>query len=166
MPLALPPPVVPDLERRIPEGKQPMQYFEYAILKAFDFILDVEAADLYPEQVDVVYSYRRSPYEYSQFVHRSGVAFIQVLGGSRGFLFLVNRLMGPGKMGSNIKSKSFRPATTATTAEDIRLQMVKFCSDKDKLQQFYDKLLVELPPASFVAEEPPSLLLPPPLVLL
>ena len=161
MPLALPPPVVPDLETRLPEGKQSVQYFEYALLKAFDFILDVEAAHLYPDQVDVVYSYRRSPYKYSQFVHRSGVAFIQVLGGSEGFLFLVNRLRGPGRMGS-VLNKNFRPAATA---DDIRLQMTRFCLDKERLQQFYDKLLAELPPPPLVAEEPPSLMLPPPLVL-
>lgn len=154
--LALPPPIVPDLEKRIPESKQSVQYFEYALLKAFDFILDVEAANLYPEQVDVVYSYRRSPYEYSQFVHRSGVAFIQVLGGAQGFLFLVNRLMGPGRMGSALKSKSFQ---SVTTADDIRVQMTEFCLNKEKLQQFYDKLMVELPPAPLVAEEPPPLVL-------
>ena len=156
MRLALSPPIVPDLEKRIPEGKQSVQYFEYALLQAFDFILDVEAAELYPEQVDVVYSYRRSPYEYSQFVHRSGVAFIQVLGGCQGFLFLTNRLMGPGRMGSTLKSKDYRPAAAA---EDIRMQMTKFCLDKEKLQKFYDKLVAELPPAPLVTEEPPPLVL-------
>jgi len=153
MRLALPPPIVPDLEKRIPEGKQSVQYFEYALLQAFDFILDVEAADLYPEEVDVVYSYRRSPYEYSQFVHRSGVAFIQVLGGCQGFLFLTNRLMGSGRM---LKGKGYRPATAA---DDIRVEMAKFCLDKEKLQRFYDEQVAELSPAPLIAEEPPPLIL-------
>ena len=156
MRLALPPPIVPDLEKRIPEGKQTVQYFEYALLDAFDFVLDVEAADLYPEQVDAVYSYRHSPYKYSQFVHRSGVAFIQVLGGLQGFMFLTNRLMGPGRMGSALKSKGYRPTMTA---DDIRAQMARFCLDKEKLQNFYDKKLAELPPAPLVVEEPPPLIL-------
>lgn len=153
MRLALAPPVIPDLDKRIPEGTQSVKYFEYTLLHKFGFILDVEAADLYPEQVDVVYSYRRSPYKYSQFVHRSGVAFIQVVGGEQGFLFLTNRLMGPGRMGS-AKAKNHLPAVTA---EYIRVEMAAFCTDTEKLQRFYDEKVASLPPAPHVAEEPPPL---------
>jgi hypothetical protein len=152
--LALPPPVIPDLDKRVPEGTQTVRYFEYALLQKFGFIVDVEAADLYPEQVDVIYSYRRSPYKYSQFVHRTGVAFIQVPGGDKGFLFLTNRLMGPGRMGSALKAKDHLPAVTA---EEIRVEMADFCVDKEKLQTFYDQQVAMLPPASYVADEPPLL---------
>ncbi|KAF8899598.1 hypothetical protein CPB84DRAFT_1681083 [Gymnopilus junonius] len=151
MRLAHPPPVIPDLEKRLPDGVQPVNYFEYVLLQKFGFIVDVEAADLYPETVDVVYSYRRSPYEHSQFVHRSGVAFIQLLGGYKGFLFLTNRLMGPGRMGS-AKSKEHQPAVAA---EAIRQQMAEFCMDKERLQQFYDAAIACLPPAPCLVEEPP-----------
>jgi DEP domain-containing protein 5 len=99
--LAVPPPIVPDLHTRLnlPAGtNQTAKYFEYKLLEKFGFIVDVEAAELYPDHVDVVYSYRRSAFTYSQFVHRSGVAFVQVLGGSRGLMFLTNRLIGPGRM--------------------------------------------------------------------
>jgi hypothetical protein len=154
MPLALPPPVVPDLEKRLPDGTQVVKYFEYALLHKFGFILDIEAADLYPEQVDVVYSYRRSPYNYSQFVHRTGVAFIQVLGGDNGFLFLTNRLMAPGKMGSTMKAKEHLPTVTA---DNIRQHMSEFCLDKENLQKFYDEQIASLPPASAAVEEPPPL---------
>ena len=154
MPLALPPPVIPDLEKRLPDGTQVVKYFEYALLQKFGFIMDIEAADLYPEQVDVVYSYRRSPYNYSQFVHLSGVAFIQVLGGHKGFLFLTNRLMAPGKVGSTMKSKEHPPAITA---DDIRQHMSEFCRNEESLQEFYDREIASLPPASAAVEDPPPL---------
>jgi hypothetical protein len=153
MPLGLPPPVVPDLEKRLPEGTQVEKYFEYALLQMFGFIVDVEAADLYPEQVDVVYSYRRSPHKYSQFVHRTGVAFVQVLGGRKGFLFLTNRLMAPDGTGSAMKTKEHPPAA----AENIKAHMLKFFLDKKKLQEFYDEQITSLPPAPAVVEEPPAL---------
>lgn len=153
MPLGLPPPVVPDLEKRLPEGTQVEKYFEYALLQKFGFIVDVEAADLYPEQVDVVYSYRRSPHRYSQFVHRTGVAFVQVLGGHKGFLFLTNRLMAPGRMNSAVKAKEHPPAA----AENIKMHMLMFFLDKGKLQEFYDEQIASLPPPSAVVEEPPAL---------
>lgn len=152
--LACPPPLIPDLQQRVPEGTQTAHYFEYALLGRFGFILDVEAADMYPEDVDVVYSYRRSPYKYSQFIHRSGVAFIQVLGGTDGFLFLTNRLMGPGRM--NRGKEEERPAVAA---EKLRRDLDAFCSDNKKLEEFYDaevKLLARPP------EGPPE---PPPLIL-
>ncbi|KAJ7772896.1 hypothetical protein DFH07DRAFT_146815 [Mycena maculata] len=149
--LLIPPPVVPDLEKRVPLGTHTAQYFEYALLRRFDFIVDIEAADLYPPQVDVIYSYRRSPFKYSQFVHRSGVAFVQVLGGEKGFLFLTNRLMGPGRMGTTLKNKDHRPAAEA---DAIRVELSQFCSDEQALRKFYDGELALLAPAP---EEPPEL---------
>ncbi|KAL6301620.1 hypothetical protein BKA93DRAFT_738346 [Sparassis latifolia] len=149
VPLALPPPTLPDLDKRVAEGVQTKHYFEYALLRKCGFVLDIEAADLYPDQVDVVYSYRRSPFRYSQWVHHSGVAFVQVLGGCEGFLFLTNRLMAAGRIGTTLKYQ--RPAAAA---EDIRIMLQKTCEDKNELARFYDEELARL---SRVPEEPPPL---------
>ncbi|KAI0949833.1 hypothetical protein AcV7_008487 [Taiwanofungus camphoratus] len=150
LPLAEPPPIIPDLDKRVSEGTQARHYFEYAILRKHGFVLDIEAADVYPNRVDVVYSYRRSAFRYSQWVHRSGVAFVQVLGGSQGFLFLTNRLMAPGRIGTALKHQ--RAAGAA--AEDVRIELQHFCSDSTRLRQFYDEELAQLEP---ILEEPPPL---------
>lgn len=92
--LAVAPPSIPDLQRRLPHGTQAEQYFEYAILRHFDYILDIEAGSKYSESVDVCYSYRRSSFGHSQFVHRSGLAFCVVVGGAEGFRWMTNRLAG------------------------------------------------------------------------
>ncbi|KZT08675.1 uncharacterized protein LAESUDRAFT_48935 [Laetiporus sulphureus 93-53] len=147
--IALPPPIVPDLDKRVADGVQAKFYFEYAMLRKHGFVLDIEAAALYPEQVDVVYSYRRAPFKYSQWVHRSGVAFVQVLGNGQGFLFLTNRLMAPGRIGSALKHQ--RPAAAA---EAIRMRLEQFCSNKEALLRFYDNELAQLDHA---LEEPPPL---------
>ncbi|KAG1728619.1 uncharacterized protein EDB91DRAFT_1161332 [Suillus paluster] len=112
-------------------------------------VLDVEATNLYPKDVDVSYSYRRAPFKHSQFIHRSGVAFVQVIGGSQGLLFLTNRLLGPGRMGSAMKSKEQRPEAAA---EEIRIKLEKFCSDEAVLTKFYDEELAALGP-----DDPPPL---------
>ncbi|CCM05881.1 uncharacterized protein FIBRA_08118 [Fibroporia radiculosa] len=149
LPLAVPPPIVPDLNKRVPEGMQTRHYFEYAILRKFGFVLDIEAASFYPDQTDVVYSYRRSSYKYSQWVHRSGVAFVQVLGGSQGFLFLTNRLMAPGRIGTALKYQ--RPAAAA---DEIRSKLQSLCSDPVALTHLYDEELGQL---DHDLEEPPPL---------
>lgn len=149
--LALPPPVVPNLEQRVPEGTQTGNYFECALLRKMGFVLDVEAGSAYPDSIDVVYSYRRLPYKYSQWVHRSGVAFVQILGDSAGFLFLTNRLMAAGKFGPS--PKIHRPSAAA---DEIREKMYQFCSDVKKLEVFYDEEIAQLAPAQ-VIEEPPEL---------
>jgi DEP domain-containing protein 5 len=149
--LAIQPPIVMDLERKIAEGTQTTHYFEYAILRKFGYVLDVEASDLYPQHVDVVYSYRHSPYRYTQFVHRSGMGFVQIIGASQGFVFLTNRLMGPGR----IMRKDYQPAAIA---EQIRMELAKFCSNKKELQKFYDDELDKwYHYNSNAPEEPPPL---------
>jgi hypothetical protein len=150
--LVVPPPIVPDLDKRIPESVNAVRYFEDLLLRRFNFVLDVEAADAYPEQVDVVYSYRRSAHKYSQYVHRTGVAFIQILGGTDGFLFLTNRLIGPGRMGTALRGKENRPDVTAI---EIMEEMRAFCLDETKLTNFYEEELAKLGAA--LPEEPPPL---------
>ncbi|KAI9724085.1 MAG: hypothetical protein M1812_000804 [Candelaria pacifica] len=90
-----------------PPDKQPHSYFETtsftpqahidrffyqkAILKKFDFVLDMEAATNYPSDVQVGYSWGAPDYQFSQYIHRSGVLFAQIT--DRGnFLLLANRL--------------------------------------------------------------------------
>ena len=153
--LAVQPPVVLDIEGRVPEHRQgeAARYFEYALLRRFGFVLDIEATNSYPAHVDAVYSYRRAPFTYSQFVHRSGVAFVQVLGGTQGFLFLTNRLMGSGRVGASPVGigKAQRPAVEA---EELRIKLQAFCADKELLLKFYDEELALL---MHVPDEPPLL---------
>lgn len=174
--LAVPPPYVLDLASRVPEGTHVDRYFEYALLRKFDFVLDIEASGLYPPHIDAIYSYRRSPFTYSQFVHRSGVAFVQVLGGAQGFLFLTNRLMGPGRFAGSaanhpMNEKQFNKERPALAAEELRKRLHQFCKDRDGLNRFWDDELAALgPPGSngsgavsagagqqAVSEEPPPL---------
>lgn len=148
--LALAPPVVADLERRLPEGTPVHHYFETQLLRKLGFVLDIEAGSAYPDSVEVVYSYRRLPYRYSQWVHRSGVAFVQVVGGTDGFLFLTNRLIGAGKVGAALKLQ--RPSAVA---EELRQRLQQICSDEAYLARFYQEELDQLDHGGL--EEPPPL---------
>jgi len=138
---AIPPPAV--AERGL-DGFNPAAdcHFETALLKKFGFIVDVEAQDRYSDQVDVFYSYRRSAYRHTQFVHRSGAAFVQVIGGQEGFRFLTNRLLAPGRLGS---ARSIKEKTPSQVAEDIRKALYAFCSDPTALATFYTETMAAIP---------------------
>lgn len=90
--LSLPPPATSSYGHLLPPHVNPGEYFEWALLRRFGFVLDQEAANRYPNDVEIIYQSRPSRFDYSQFVHRSGVAFVQVVGGRQGFLWLNNRL--------------------------------------------------------------------------
>ncbi|KAF7778433.1 hypothetical protein Agabi119p4_2778 [Agaricus bisporus var. burnettii] len=148
IPLAIPPPDISRNETHPLEHIQASRYFEYAILRRFDFIVDTEAADSYPDNVDIIYSYRRMPYTYPQFVHRSGAAFIQVKGGTEGFIFCTNKLMG--RLAPNNKKEQ----KSVDVAGDLRDQLNQFCSDAVGLKAFYEEQIMLL---THVPEEPPPL---------
>ncbi|MCJ1460195.1 GATOR complex protein depdc5 [Mycoblastus sanguinarius] len=90
-----------------PPGKQPQSYFDAAsftpqpkadkhfyqkaIMKKFNFVLDFEAASDFPQDVDVTYSWGRPDYRYPQYIHRSGVLIAQITDDGD-ILLLANRL--------------------------------------------------------------------------
>ncbi|RAL65769.1 hypothetical protein DID88_005434 [Monilinia fructigena] len=66
-------------------------YYQKAIMKKFNFVLDIEAAKNFPSNVDVTYSWGRPDYTYTQYIHRSGVLLAQITDEGN-FLLLANRL--------------------------------------------------------------------------
>jgi DEP domain-containing protein 5 len=73
-----------------PQKLDPLLY-QKALLKKFNFVLDLEAASDFPPDVDVEYSWGKLEYRYTQFIHRSGVILAQITDEGH-FLLLANRL--------------------------------------------------------------------------
>ena len=65
--------------------------YQKAILKKFDFVLDLEAAKDFPPSVNVEYSWGKPDYQYPQYISRDGICLAQVTD-EGDFLLLANRL--------------------------------------------------------------------------
>ncbi|KAG8906511.1 vacuolar membrane-associated protein iml1 [Tulasnella sp. 403] len=173
--LTVPPPVVPNLAKRLPDGTLEEHFFEHCILKHFGYILDIEADSRYSDTVDVAYSYRRSSFRETQWVHKSGLAFVQVIGGSEGFKWLTNRLAGTSNnlsghgwsssTSGGITSAGGRTSASGSMAPPMMLYernekervptsvliqrqlkgLSEFCSDAERLRGFYHSVMASLP---------------------
>ncbi|KXN66878.1 hypothetical protein CONCODRAFT_19988 [Conidiobolus coronatus NRRL 28638] len=87
-------------------------YFAVQLLKDFGFYLDVESDARFDEHAGIpVYSYQKPPVERCQFIHKSGIAIIQILPNLEGYLWETNRLYNP----SNV----FRTPTTNSNASSM-----------------------------------------------
>ncbi|CAG8055588.1 unnamed protein product [Penicillium olsonii] len=67
-------------------------YYQKALLRKFDFVLDFEACSAFPADVEVSYSWGKPDYQYPQFIHRSGSLLAQITDEGN-FLLLANRLV-------------------------------------------------------------------------
>lgn len=67
-------------------------YYQKALLRKFDFVLDFEACSAFPADVEVSYSWGKPDYLYPQFIHRSGSLLAQITD-EGDFLLLANRLV-------------------------------------------------------------------------
>ncbi len=145
--LVLPPPAVADLDLRLPEAIRTAYFFEYAILtRKFGFVLDVEANTRYPDDVTVEYSYRKAVFDHSQFVHKTGLALVQCLGGTDGFLWSHNRLFFSAQSRSANQNKASESYLVAHgRAERMCEQLEAFCNDPQALAEFYDSVIPPMP---------------------
>jgi hypothetical protein len=65
--------------------------YHKALLKKLHFVLDMESASSFPADVDVNYSWGKPDYQYTQYIHKSGVVLSQITH-EGDFLVLANRL--------------------------------------------------------------------------
>jgi len=94
--LGLPPPdqqpvTYYDPNSLAPQAQPGRHFYQKAILRKFDFVLDMEAASEFPANVDVSYSWGKPEFQYPQYIHRSGLMLAQVTDEGH-FLLLANRL--------------------------------------------------------------------------
>ncbi|KAH7221895.1 hypothetical protein BKA60DRAFT_619343 [Fusarium oxysporum] len=82
-------------------------FYQTAILKKFDFVLDMEAASNFPSNVDVTYSWGKPDYKYTQYIHRSGSLLAEITD-EGDFLILANRLYS--SRSANPREKEVRSA--------------------------------------------------------
>lgn len=66
-------------------------FYQEALLRKFNFVLDLEAASDFPATVDVSYSWGKPDYKYPQYISRTGVILAQITEEGH-FLLLANRL--------------------------------------------------------------------------
>ncbi|KAI6083828.1 vacuolar membrane-associated protein IML1 [Hypoxylon rubiginosum] len=117
--LALPPPTQRPVTYYDPNSFAPQTqpgkfYYQKALLRKFDYVLDVEAASNFPSNVDVSYSWGKPDFKYSQYIHRSGMILAEITD-EGDFLLIANRLY------SN-RAAVFQPAQPRTdTAPNERV---------------------------------------------
>ncbi|KAI9726988.1 MAG: vacuolar membrane-associated protein iml1 [Cirrosporium novae-zelandiae] len=75
----------------VPQTKKDRHYYQKAVLRKFNFVLDFEAVSDFPWNVDVTYSWGKPEYRYAQYIHRSGTLLAQITDEGE-LLFLANRL--------------------------------------------------------------------------
>ncbi|KAF9375803.1 vacuolar membrane-associated protein iml1 [Podila verticillata] len=143
----------------------PKLHFFTELVKLHGFILDMESDELYPPANQLKYSYRRAPYKNIQYVHRSGVAFIQIsYNGPYEFLWVNNRLLtshsipapdrdrvdwdrsktgsssqeGTGGGGGGSTSKS--ASNHVPNPEVLRRKFTATCDDKEELTRIWNEI--------------------------
>jgi DEP domain-containing protein 5 len=115
-----------------PPSLEPFSYHQELLLKKFDFVVDTEAGHLFPSAgVDVLQSWGGKPnYTYTQFVHRTGLAFVQIT--SKGtFLWLTNRMYV-----SRAETALVAPPP-GVDADNLRHEFKEFCADKGNLEKWF-----------------------------
>ncbi|RUP42965.1 hypothetical protein BC936DRAFT_137831 [Jimgerdemannia flammicorona] len=136
--LAVPPPEIPTSLRRLhPQIEIPHLFFETELAKHHGFVLDVEADTRFPKDIQLKYTYLKTVCRYDQYVHVSGVAFVQVAPPGEGFFWVCNRLYT-----SHVSV--LRPTNPPPHPDTLRRNFEEFCMNAERLGEFWEHTLNKL----------------------
>jgi hypothetical protein len=139
--LAISPPVIDRSKLTNASIKIPEAYFEVELLKHFHFILDIESDDRFPGE-GVMYSFSRPRYAHTQYVHRSGAAFVQIRMPEKRLFWINNRLLSSRHpiTGKSASMASFGNTWSAVNPDTLRRQLEAFCSSSTtELSKFWSE---------------------------
>jgi hypothetical protein len=144
---SVPPPRVGELNRILGSAVNfSPTFFIEELLRIHGFVLDFESDSTLPipasdhSKWQLLWSYGREEHCLMQYVHRSGVAIVQIDGD--GLLWTSNRLLL-----ASTASRTVRPTQSSqffALESEIRKQLLAFCSDPEVLGNFWQSTLNQL----------------------
>ncbi|KAG2194867.1 hypothetical protein INT47_002661 [Mucor saturninus] len=118
----------------------PAQFYEIALVRHLGFVLDVEADFNFEraksEGVDLEYSYIKEVYKYDQYVHQSGVSFVQIRPDSQGFYWVNNRLYT--NHTPALIANRRQPSSLLCHPDALRIRFQEHCFDGKWLTEFWE----------------------------
>jgi DEP domain-containing protein 5 len=116
-----------------------VDYFYQKLLVHFGYVLDTESDTLFPAG-SRIYSYQRKPWPNTQFIHRSGTAFVEILQENQGFLWVKNRLL----LANQSAVKYSTSNSTSVSPDKLFERLQTFCSNESELRHFWDECTKEV----------------------
>lgn len=140
IPMAVPPPPVSELIS-VSHIDVPDQFYEIALVRHLEFVLDVEADHNFERAsekgVDLEYSYIKETFKYDQYIHRSGVSFVQIRPEGKGFYWVNNRLYT--NHTPALIANRRQPTSQLCHPDALRIKFQESCSDAKWLTEFWNK---------------------------
>ncbi|TPX59745.1 hypothetical protein SpCBS45565_g07662 [Spizellomyces sp. 'palustris'] len=142
--------IIPAAEQPpLPHSSLPSTFYLTELVRKFNFVLDVEADSAFPPG-SVTWSYDRGRgYQRTQWVHRSGVAFVQIGTAEEGggFWWVANRMhltgsgSAPGLERSGGSAKDLKGAIEKNPdPETLRKALMEFCESADQVKEFWEEV--------------------------
>ncbi|KAK9464887.1 hypothetical protein V1512DRAFT_85621 [Lipomyces arxii] len=138
--------VDPPVAVELPEAADPVlsdkMFYHKQALARLDYVLDTDAAAALVEaqnEVDIVYSWGKPYFKYSQYVHKTGATLAELIPETGEFLIVRNPLAGSKSGGSPVASSS----TTSQTVdpEDVRQETINFLQNRpEELRIFFQSV--------------------------
>ncbi|KAI9497719.1 hypothetical protein BDB00DRAFT_784640 [Zychaea mexicana] len=136
---AIKPPPVSELNARY---EVPDNFYAVALVRHLGFVLDVEADDKFEraktEGIQMKYTYIKEAYKYDQYIHRSGVAFVQIRPDNEGFYWVNNRLYTNHTPALVLSRSRKQGSSSLVHPEVLRQNFQEFCSDPQRLEAFWE----------------------------
>ncbi|KXS12070.1 hypothetical protein M427DRAFT_147259, partial [Gonapodya prolifera JEL478] len=143
VPLVHQPPTPIELRARLPaKMRVPKEWFEHELLKGEGFILDMEADARFPEG-SVKFSYSRTKFKHTQYIHKTGVAFVQILEPGQGFNWVANRLLTP-NFASGPTARTPIKGSDLRSSEQHLSSFKTLCKDAQRLTNIWETSMQKL----------------------
>lgn len=113
-----------------------LYYHKYA-LKSIDYFLDVgPMSESVTKSLDVQYSWGKPFYNSEQYIHKSGLALVQIM--EDGEIVFMTNFLAASRIGLSAREQH-NPSAKLPTSESLLKELKELCANEDKLRAIFIK---------------------------